>query len=250
MRRCVVRDKRVSLRPILCACALAAIPPARAASDWAVSANVGLRSSYISRGIGQTDGKPSRFFGADVSWRDTFYVGTWSSNVDFSATGDSHTQREYDVYAGWRHQVGVLALDLGYARYIYSHQPVGGRLGYAEWYVRGSVPAGPVVLGLSVNYSPDYPGMAGRAYYTEATAAWAIDDAWTLSGVLAHQQESHAMYRRDGRADAFGYNAWNVGMTWRLSPVWSTDLRYWDTDDHASGSPFHSHLVATLKADI
>ncbi|URX63332.1 TorF family putative porin [Luteibacter anthropi] len=240
----------MTLRPILCACALVAMPPARAASDWAISGNVGLRSTYVSRGIGQTDGNPSRFFGADVAWRDAFYVGTWSSNVDFSASGDRHTQREYDVYAGWRRTLGVFTLDLGYARYIYSHQPRNGRLGYAEWYVRGSVPAGPVLLGLSVNYSPDYPGMAGRAYYTEASAAWAIDAAWTLSGVVARQQEAHAMFHGNGRIGAFGYNAWNIGVTWRFSPMWSTDLRYWDTDAHESGSPFHPHLVASLKADI
>ena len=238
------------LRPVVVVCALAVVPSARAADDWSISGNLGLRSAYISRGIGQTDGKPSRFFGADVAWRDTFYVGTWSSNVDFSASGDSHTRREYDVYAGWRPKIGIVTLDIGYAYYGYSHQPRDTRVSYSEWYVRGSVPVGPVSMGLSMNYSPDYPGIAQRAYYTEGTVAWAIDEAWTLSGVVAHQQEAHAVFRPDGHIGSFGYNAWNIGATWRFSPIWSTDLRYWNTDDHAAGDPFHPHLVATLKADL
>jgi len=66
--------------------AMAADAPA---SPHTVTANVGLTSDYIFRGISQTSGNPAIQGGIDYAHSSGFYAGVWGSNIswisDFNA---------------------------------------------------------------------------------------------------------------------------------------------------------------------
>ena len=52
-----------------------------ASTDWALTANVNLASSYRFRGIDQTFNQPAIQGGFDLTMPYGFYVGNWNSNV-------------------------------------------------------------------------------------------------------------------------------------------------------------------------
>jgi uncharacterized protein (TIGR02001 family) len=222
-----------------------ATPPA---PDWQVAYNVGAQSDYIFRGISQTNQKSSGFAGVDATYKSQLYVGAWTSNVDFSPSGDASTEQEYDLYGGWRPTIAGFNVDLGYIYYGYTHQPHGLRESYSELYLKVSHAIGPVTLGVAAYDSPDFPGITGRADYYEANIAYAFNPAWAISGAVGRQFESNALVTDDGRRADFNYSTWNAGVTYMINDHVSLDLRYWDTDQHATGDIYHSHVVAALKA--
>ncbi|KAG9577161.1 hypothetical protein KCV01_g17142, partial [Aureobasidium melanogenum] len=158
------------------------------------------------------------------------------------------TDQEYDIYGGWRPHVAGFDLDVGYIRYGYMHQPRAMRETYVEWYAKASRAFGPVTLGVAAYRSPNFPGIVREATYGEFNAAWTFRDNWSLSAAYGRQQEAHATAREDGTFASFVYATWNAGVTWQFDPHVSLDLRYWNTDTHASGDIYHAHLVAGIKA--
>ena len=55
--------------------------PAPPTPEHTFTANIGLFSEYIFRGISQTGGKPAVQGGFDYSHASGFYAGTWASNI-------------------------------------------------------------------------------------------------------------------------------------------------------------------------
>jgi uncharacterized protein (TIGR02001 family) len=226
----------------------ASAPDPSAAPNWQVTYNVGAQSDYVFRGISQTDGHSSGFAGADVTYRNQWYVGAWTSNVDFSPSGDSHTTQELDLYGGWRPTLAGINFDLGYIYYGYKNQPHDLRESYSEVYLRGTHAFGPFTVGAGVAYSSNFPGITRHAVYGEANLAYAINSAWTVSTALGRQTESGAVISANGIADSFNYTTWNAGVTYAINEHTSLDLRYWDTNTHASGDIYQSRVVAAIKA--
>lgn len=223
-------------------------PPASTQQGWHAAFNVGAQSDYVFRGISQTDERPSGFAGVDVGYGSQWYLGAWTSNVDFSPSGDTRTSQEIDLYGGWRPTVAGITLDLGYIYYGYRHQPRGLRESYAETYLRASRSLGALTLGIAAYHSPNFPGIARRATYVEATVSYAIDAAWSVSAAWGRQSIRHATVQSDGTASRFAYNTWNLGLAWAINDRTSLDLRYWDTTAHDSGDIYGSRVVAGLKA--
>ncbi|MDR3445061.1 MULTISPECIES: TorF family putative porin [unclassified Dyella] len=223
------------------------IPSQPAPDTWQVAFNVGAQSDYIFRGISQTNEHPSGFAGLDVTAKGAFYAGVWTSNVDFSPSGDTRTRQEVDLYGGWRPTFAGITFDLGYIHYGYLHQPKEMTESYAETYLRGSHAFGPVTLGGAVYYSPNFPGIARHAVYAEGNVAYTIDPAWTVSVAMGRQTIGSSVMRDDGSRADFSYNTWNAGVTWTIRDGLSLDLRYWDTNAHDSGHIYGSHAVAALK---
>jgi len=92
-------------------------------SPHSLSANVGLYSNYVFRGISQTGGDPAIQGGLDYSHSSGFYLGTWASNVgwieDFQGYNSGNV--EIDVYGGFRGGIGKtdLTFDLGAIQYMF-----------------------------------------------------------------------------------------------------------------------------------
>ena len=110
----------LALSSTLCVPALA---QAQAASPHSFSANVGLYSNYIFRGISQTAGKPALQGGFDYEHSSGLYAGTWASNIswleDFGAY--SRSSLEWDFYGGYKGSFGKsdFTFDLGTVYYTY-----------------------------------------------------------------------------------------------------------------------------------
>lgn len=114
---------------ILAVLAMPGIAMAEEASPF--SANVGLTTDYIFRGISQTSGNPAVQGGIDFAHESGFYAGVWGSNVswitDFGATGSASL--ELDTYLGFSNSIAEdFTYDVGFIRYNYpgSYTPVAG----------------------------------------------------------------------------------------------------------------------------
>lgn len=92
-------------------------------SPHSLSANIGVYSDYIFRGISQTGGDPALQGGLDYSHASGFYLGTWASNVGWLKDYQGYTKGnvEVDVYGGFRGGIGQtgLTFDVGAIQYIY-----------------------------------------------------------------------------------------------------------------------------------
>jgi uncharacterized protein (TIGR02001 family) len=110
------------------------------------SANIGVVSNYLFRGLTQTDDGPAIQGGLDYAHSSGFYLGTWLSNVDFGETIeyeldlDNETLDIYetsnspgyemDFYLGFSHSINDdLSFDVNAIYYAY---PDGRDLDYAE----------------------------------------------------------------------------------------------------------------------
>ena len=78
--------------------------PAPPAPDYTLTANVGLFSEYIFRGISQTAGKPAVQGGFDWGHSSGFYLGTWASNISWLEDFGAYTRSslEWDFYGGYK----------------------------------------------------------------------------------------------------------------------------------------------------
>ena len=176
--------------------------------------------------------------GIDFAYKN-FYLGTWASNVDFKPFGDGDTTTEIDLYGGFKTEFSGVSLDIGALYYGYAGQPEGGpSVDYLEAYVKATKAFGPLTLGASFYWSPDFTGETGNAEYYEANAAWAIDKKWSLSGAVGRQE----IEKSTG-----DYTTWNVGVSYAITSHLSADLRYWDTDEHSFGKVYGDRIIGGLK---
>ena len=145
--------------------AAAMLSPMALAGDG-LSANVGLTSNYLWRGVTQTDDQAAISGGIDYSGPSGFYLGTWASNVDFN----DDTNAEVDLYGGFAGEAGDFGYDVGYIYYGY---PGGKDLDFSEVYIKGSWQN--LSLGISSLVDADRPGAGfGDDIYVEAGLSFEI----------------------------------------------------------------------------
>lgn len=108
---------------IAMALAAACVAPAFAdeTPEHSFTANVGVVTDYLFRGISQTQHHPALQAGVDYAHSSGLYAGVWGSNVSWiRATAiDSHSAFETDLYGGYKGAVGDFTYDLGAIRYYY-----------------------------------------------------------------------------------------------------------------------------------
>lgn len=99
------------------------------ASPHTLTANVGLYSQYVFRGLTQTNEDPAIQGGFDYAHSSGFYLGTWASNISWlrenltgstpSSTYKSGGSVELDFYGGYKGSVGDFGYDVGLLQYYY-----------------------------------------------------------------------------------------------------------------------------------
>ena len=100
--------------PALVAPAFAEDAPAAAPE---LTANIGLVSEYVFRGIRQTWGNPAIQGGVDYAHASGFYAGAWMSNT--SANLYANANVEIDLYGGYRGAVGDFSYDVGVLQFLF-----------------------------------------------------------------------------------------------------------------------------------
>lgn len=192
------------------------------ASDFDFSANVGFVSQYSFRGITQSDEQPALQGGFDVAHESGVYAGIWGSNVDFN-DGDEASV-EVDFYAGFSNSVDHLNYDVGLIYYAYPGAD--SDLDYDFW--EASFALGydfdVFAASASVNYSPEYFGDSGDAFYYGANVDVPLPADITLSGHLGYQDIDDEV--------AFGvkdYIDWSLGLGYSFKGF-DFSLAYVDTN--------------------
>jgi uncharacterized protein (TIGR02001 family) len=82
----------------------------------AVSADVGICSQYVFRGLTQTNQRPALQGGFDHAHASGLYAGTWLSNMSwFTDTNPGNSSSlEWDLYGGYKHSwAGGVTTDVG-----------------------------------------------------------------------------------------------------------------------------------------
>ena len=118
-----------------------------AAAD--LSANAGVFSNYIWRGVTQTNDAAAGQGGIDWGTDSGLYAGTWVSNV----VGGY----EMDVYAGFAGEAGSIGYDLGVITYQY---PVSPNINFTEVYISGTASIVTIGLAYTVDAASDNDGAA------------------------------------------------------------------------------------------
>jgi uncharacterized protein (TIGR02001 family) len=189
-------------------------PTLAGAQSITTSANVALSSDYIYRGISQTGGGPAISGGFDAQ-AGNFSAGVWGSSVDFNDA----TTMELDLYANYAARFAGLDFSLGGIAYFYPDSPKGQN--FIEANASLGKTFGPLELGATYAFSPDFYGNTGNAGYLTLDASWTLDERWSVSGGYGYQQFYQTLKGGDSYYDI------NAGITLSLSDF-NLDLRYHD----------------------
>jgi uncharacterized protein (TIGR02001 family) len=204
-------------------------------SPHKLSANVGLYSDYVFRGISQTGGDPAIQGGLDYTHSSGFYLGTWASNVgwieDFQ--GYDSGNMEIDLYGGFRGNIGKsdFTFDVGAIQYWYpGDKPAGvtdadtteiyGALGWKWFTVKYSYYLSNEVFGFADADGSDYLAISGSLPVGE-------------TGLTLGASWGTFSFDNNGNQD---YDDWSVSAAYdmgKLSNVTSgvtVGLKYTDTD--------------------
>ena len=184
----------------------AAAPPT---PENTVTANVGLFSEYIFRGISQTAGKPAVQGGFDYAHSSGFYLGTWGSNISWLEDFGLYTRSslEWDFYGGYKNAFPGQedwTYDIGTLYYYYPGSRNPGVTNANTWEIYGAVAWKWISFKVSYNLIdyfaiPDSDG----SWYFDLSATYPIGDTgWALLGHVGRARVNHnsvASYT-DGKA--------------------------------------------------
>ncbi|MDK8465815.1 MULTISPECIES: TorF family putative porin [Marinobacter] len=196
-----------------------------------VSANLGITSNYLFRGVTQTDGSTATQGGFDYEHASGLYVGGWGSNVDF---GDG-TSYELDLYAGFSGAIEDIGYDVGYIYYSYPDAPES--IDFGEIY--GELSYSIASIGVAYTANSDVSGeglfVQGDIYYYASVDVPLEDDFST--GVLIGYYD----FTDDSKASvgdaSYGHAAVNVTKDAGNFGAFSVNLEYADIDSsNALGS--------------
>jgi len=177
----------------------AAAPAAPAAAPDPVSTlsfNVGVVSDYRFRGIAQTSFKPALQFGVDYAHKSGFYVGAWTSNINWikDYVGATDGTQEVDLYGGFKGEiVKDLSYDVGVITYQYPGNTADAVLVNAN---TTEVYAAVTFSILTAKYSQATtnfianPNSKGSAYF-EMAAAIDLGNGYSLTPHVGHQTISN-----------------------------------------------------------
>lgn len=270
--------------PCMAQTAAPAAPEATPAPAPALTANIGLVSDYVFRGLTQTNGKPAIQGGFDYTHSSGFYVGTWLSNISwftdqnagtkgaptslaapggvgapYSVTGSNQASLEWDIYGGykgsfaddWTYDVGVLT-------YYYpgTYQNLGpyrkpnttdvyGAIGYKWFTLKYSKAISTHTFGVNESKGADY---------IDLSAAVPLGD----SGVNLQAHVGHQRYPSDsnvgywgtsgGNNGFFSYTDYKIGLTKEFSGFTvGLAYTYADTKDAAPDNQTTAYLNAFGK---
>ena len=189
-----------------------------------VSANVGVSSNYLFRGVTQTDNSAAVQGGLDYEHASGLYAGVWGSNVDF---GDG-TSYEFDLYAGYSGAIDDIGYDVGYIYYAYPDAPAS--IDFGEIY--GELSYGYLSAGLAYTTNSDNstPGLyvEGDVFYYLA-AHIPLENDFSAGVTLGYYDFTDDKKPSVGEA-SYGHAAANVTKDAGAFGYVSLNLEYSDID--------------------
>jgi uncharacterized protein (TIGR02001 family) len=228
--------------------------------EHTLTANIGLFSEYIFRGISQTGGKPAVQGGFDYAHASGFYAGTWASNIswleDFGAYNRSSL--EWDFYGGYKANFPGSedwTYDIGTLYYYYPGKKNPNIFSANTWELYGAIGWKWLNGKASYTLSNDYFGIRPNGqktdgtWYFDLTATYPVPDTgWALIGHVGYLDVRH-----DGSGDfEASYTDWKLGASYTVPDgtfLKGLEVGAYYTDNNAK-EPFYTDLTGydTSKA--
>src|SRR5574343_924411 len=243
-----------------------------ASTDWALTANVNLASSYRFRGIDQTFNQPAIQGGVDLTMPYGFYVGNWNSNVNGNAAGMYGGNIEMDLYGGWKYAFTEdVGLDTGLINYFY---PGSNNFNNPAAYREPSATAYNVKSGMVYNLEyyiganwktvslkqffalTDYfnvQGLNGASTagsgYTDLRGTYDLSDVHPMLG--GYGLLGHVGYFYMNKFSQANYADWELGVTKDFGSGWNAKVSYIQasTNGDCSKGQFYCFARNGLNAD-
>ena len=221
------------------------------ASPHTFTANVGVTSDYLFRGISQTHGKPAIQGGVDYAHSSGLYAGIWGSNIRWVKDAqDRSVPVEIDLYGGYKNTFagGDWNYDLGLIAYNYpgsKNTPANFSAKADTVEVYGAIGWKFLTLKYSHTVSSHfvgwYGGVAGGdinqktrgSGYLELNASHDLGNGWGLTGHVGHQKVKNYVAVGDMNAS---YTDWKLGVTKDVG-FGVVGLAYSDTNSKGVCSP-------------
>jgi len=179
-------------------------------------------TDYLFRGISQTRNNWAFQSSFDLSHESGVYIGGFISNAKFLADPWNNTRQELDAQAGYRFTVGAVNLDLGWVGYFYPGQTKAPGTQLNEFWeisLKANYTWDKVKFLAAFNYSPNWFGRSGNAYYIEGGADVTLPFEITGAVRVGYQwiQRNFALdgYRYFGTPDYLWYS---VGISREIIP--------------------------------
>lgn len=205
---------------------------APAASEHTFTANVGIYSQYIFRGLTQTNEDPALQGGFDYSHASGLYAGVWASNISWLRDNGSYKgggSGEFDFYAGFKNTIPStdITYDLGVLQYWYPGSTNTGL-------VKGDTTELYAALGwkwVTAKYSYVVSDKAfgvrdaDGTYYFDLSAAVPLGETGLTVGAHYGWQEFDGKDKLIAPADndkVYSYEDWRVSLAYDLSKASSS----------------------------
>lgn len=148
----MIKLKHIALASSIAGIGFVSSSAIAADSPHTLTANVGLYSQYVFRGLAQTNEEAALQGGFDYSHASGFYLGVWGSNVSWlkenatssagvvSGSYNTGGSLELDFYGGYKGSIGDFGYDVGLLQYYYPGSQTGTNIdaNTLEAYVAGS----------------------------------------------------------------------------------------------------------------
>lgn len=216
------------------------------------SANIGLVSNYMWRGVSQTRNGVAVQGGVDVTHSSGFYAGTWLSNVDFKLAPKAHT--EQDLYAGYGFTAGDFAFDFKFTKYMYDNASA---LNFGETHAQVSYNAGDIgTFAVGTDYSHDTPIVhtdSAIHYYGSYSRTLPLDLSLTAtigtydfkdSGWVGGTDSKYSYYNIGVTKEFYGVN---VGLAYTDTNIEDDNCKIFAGGDNYCGGAFVLSAVKTFK---
>ena len=215
-------------------------------SSQTLTANVGLYSQYVFRGLAQGNEKPAIEGGADYSHASGFYAGTWLSNVSwFSDTNAGNSNSlEWDLYGGFRKSWDTgFSADVGYLRYEYP----GSYPALPAGTVKPNTDEVYTAVGwkwASLKYSYAFSNLFGvedseGSDYLDLTVTVPLNDRFTAALHAGLQNfrgaSTYAQLQGTTNDALYSYEDYRATLTFTLGAGWSTSLTFTTTSAEDAG---------------
>ena len=218
------------------------------------TANVGLTSDYIFRGISQSQHKTAIQGGFDYAHESGLYAGTWASNVNWvSATNNKlDNSMEWDIYGGFK---GAFAddfsYDVGVLEYYYPGTFTGaaGVANANSTEVYASVGWKFITLKYNYTVSSHLFGWTDSTStvktqgsgYLDLTANYDLGEGWGVVGHVGHQDIKNY--------SVASYTDWKAGVTKDVG-VGVVGLTYTGTNAKACNDANPAYCWGTPGKDV
>jgi len=165
----------MKMKKIVMACG-AALLGVSSLAQAEFSANIGVTSNYLWRGVSQTGDDAAVSGGIDWAHENGLYAGTWISNIDWGVGSGA----EVDFYGGFANDVGDFGYDVGLIYYYYPDSDYDDS-DFSEIYLNGSwkfLSAG-LAYTMDGQQDSDAPFSSGDLYY-HIGASFDFAETWSL----------------------------------------------------------------------